>query len=565
MDEAASATSEPSAAPSVTLCFGESCLGGDSISSWEFASELQDNAVVNSATVKVTLPADFRWDYHAPTTLKGPQGLQHSGFCATSMEDGETVTFEFKDIFQVLSQTTISNLGFFGMTPEESVYWLATLATEGRPVEVEGLTLDRTLRPYLYAVPLRGLSLEEGSLIWTGADFGVGLGEADTVFQPVLTQLQLAESHPVWAEEVPKAWGLVFAHDLLEAESLALTRARFTVDLLNLAMSGGLSHFETRHEEVFLDWDAEVGKHHVALEPWILVREVQETKGWIKALPLIERKGTISLEKALPRVSLFFDRFSVAMRVGDVQDQSKQSKFTSRERNLAEGIRRSLRWLGIAREESSQVDRLVATWIALEAIVNAVDYPGVFAGNRGTTKAHILEAIDSVEFPSQQGPDISVTPALIKSRVLQNDWPFRVKLGLFGRSLGLHIEEEDVQFVGRMARKRAETLHGGHDETDVDAEEVRRLALIAERLVVGASIFGYKDIEGASEDRLVFGAIGPEGGAAPLQVNGEELPYTLTIKPDEGRGQVGEIVAGGKIYDLGEVRFSQAGSDGAQG
>ena len=561
MDESANADApEPGDVSSVRVCFGENCLDGDSIESWAFEGELQGNAVVNSATVKVVPPSDFRWDYHAPTTLEGPQGLQHSGFCASATRDSGVVTLHFEDLFQDLSATTIRNLEFFGMTPEESIYWLATLATEGGPVEVEGLRLDRTQRPFLYAVPLQGLSLEGGSSILAGADFGVGFGEGDTAFQPILAASQLAKTQPVWAEGVPKAWGVVFAHDLVEAESLALTRAHFTVDLLNLALSGGLSHFETRYEKLFLDWDAEVGKNHIALEPWVMLREVQDVKGWIKALPLIERRAIIQLERGLPRVNLFFQHFAIAMRVGDVQDQTKQSNITVRERNLAEGIRRSLRWLGIARKEASETDRLVATWVALESIVNAVEYPAVFSGERFDIKDQIRSAFDAMKFPVQDDIDTNINAAFIKNRVLQNDWPLRVKLKLFGRSLGLKIDEEDIKFIGRMGKKRAETLHGGQDATEVDREEVRRLALVTERLIVGGSIFGYNEVEDTAEDQLVFGDIGPEGGAPPLYVNGEELPFTLTI-PMEGGEQLAELIAGGKIYEMAGVQVSEVGGD----
>ena len=163
MDDSVRAQSpEPAAAPWPEVCFGENCLGARFIQSWKFESEMQGNAVVTSAAVEAVPPSDFRWDYHAPTSVKGPQGLQHSGFCASSSQDGATITFRFKDVFQGLSAATIRNLEFFGMTDKKLIYWFTTLATEGRIVEVEGLTIDTTPRPFLYAIPLRGLSLEDG-------------------------------------------------------------------------------------------------------------------------------------------------------------------------------------------------------------------------------------------------------------------------------------------------------------------------------------------------------------------------------------------------------------------
>ncbi len=50
---------------------------------------------------------------------------------------------------------------------------------------------------------------------------------------------------------VPKAYGIVFATGMLQAEQRALDRAQFTADITNLAMSAGVSHFETRMEQSY--------------------------------------------------------------------------------------------------------------------------------------------------------------------------------------------------------------------------------------------------------------------------------------------------------------------------
>ena len=552
---------KPDELPQVAMCFGTDCLHGPSIRSLSFESEMQGNVVVSSAGATVAPPADFRWDYHAPTTLNGPESLQHSGFCAAANSIEGTVKFDFRDIFDDLYSTSVLSIEFFGMSPKEHIFWLATLATEGRPAEVEGLALDRDQRPFLYAVPLRGLSLEGEVTMLAGADFGVGLGPEDTVFQPILAGSKVAETHSAWSEDVPKAWGVVFAHDMLEAESLALTRARFTVDLLNLALTTGCSHFDTRYESELLEWDRTVGNSHITLEPWLMLREVREVKGWIKAIPLIERRSEVKLEQGFDRVKFFLERFALAMRVGDVTDQNQKRILTTRERRLAEGIRRSARWLEIARGEETETDRLIAIWVALEAIVNSVEYPGVFKGSRVELKEALRNAIDGIELLKHQEGELSVDTAFIKGRVFREEWPLRTKLKLFGRSFGITIEEKDVQVVGKAARGRSAVLHGLRDETEIDKEEVRRMTLLTERLIIGASIFGYEDVDSADEEDLEFREVDPAGGAAPLYVNGEEMPYTLTIKQAPDQPQVAEIIAGGKIHGLDRVRWAQPGGE----
>lgn len=477
------------------------------------------------------------------------------------LQDGATITFRFKDVFQGLSAATIRNLEFFGMTDKKLIYWFTTLATEGRIVEVEGLTIDTTPRPFLYAIPLRGLSLEDGPSTIATADFGVGFEDGDTVFQSILAESQLAKAQPVWAEDVPKVWGIVVAHDLLEAEALALTRARFIVGLFNLALNGGVSHFDTRYEKQFLDWNADVGKNYIRMEPWILLREMREAKGWIKALPLLDRQSDIQLKEGLPRIQFFLERFSTAMQVGDVMDQNRKGALTERERRIAEGIRRSVRWLDIAREETADADCLVATWVALEAIVNAIDYPSVFKASRSDLRDSLRGAIDAIGFPAEQERKTKVDADFVKGRVFSEEWPLRTKLELFGQSFGIRIRQIDIKIVRNAGRMRAAILHGRQDEAGIDREDIRRLALLTERLIVGASILGYSKVEDTEEDQLTFGGTGPEGAAAPLRVNGEEMAYTVGISQRESGEQVAELIAGGKIYELSGVQVSVFGDE----
>ena len=108
---------------------------------------------------------------------------------------------------------------------------------------------------------------------------------------------------------------------------------------------------------------------------------------------------------------------------------------------------------------------------------------------------------------------------------------------------------------------RAAILHGRQDEAGIDREDIRRLALLTERLIVGASILGYSKVEDTEEDQLTFGGTGPEGAAAPLRVNGEEMAYTVGISQRESGEQVAELIAGGKIYELSGVQVSVFGDE----
>ena len=287
-----------------------------------------------------------------------------------------------REVLGNLSDHLIKGFETSGMSNEEIAYWLPLLTGLVRGVEVPGLILDAELRPFIYAVPLQGLSVEGQVKSFHVKDFGVISGE-DDVFAPLLTRSQLAKEHEtVWQANTPKAWGIVAARDFLEAERKALSRARFTADLINFALSTGISHFQTRYEAGLLDWNADVGRSVISLQPWIMLRETKVAKGWIRAVPFIERRSEIDLEDGYERIKFFADRFIKASRAGDAKDQAGRRTLSERERKLSAGIQRSLRWLAVAANENSDVDQFIAAWIALESVLSSIDYPGVFEGDR---------------------------------------------------------------------------------------------------------------------------------------------------------------------------------------
>ena len=492
------------------LCFGDDCFPNEVIQKFCFEERLEGNQIVRSSSAVVFPPEETRWDYHAETSHRGPKGLEHGGICVNSKRhhDG-SVEFSFEGHAWEFDRTIIKGIETFGMTDLENAYWLPLLTGLVRGVEVPGLTLDDELRPFLYAVPLNGLVSKGNVKSFKARDFGVASRDDDNLFGPLLAKTKLGQSEQVWQPDVPKAWGVVLARGFHEAESLALERARFTADLVNFALRAGISHFETRHGSEPLDWNISVGRSVVSLEPWILLREAKVIKGWIRAIPLIEQQGETDLEEGHKRIALFVDRFFKASQAGDIEEQTGQRTLSKRERKLSAGIQRSLRWLGVASREEDPSDQLIATWISLESVLDAIDYPSVFGGERGSVGDEIKEAIKSLNLPRQTDEPLVISRQMIESRTLQNQWPLRTKLRLFAKAFGIELKPGDSELLRQLAPLRGEVLHAGINNPPVSNEQVRRLQYLVERLVIAASIDGYEDLEEQSQHQLQFGTIGP--------------------------------------------------------
>ena len=281
------------------LCFGNDRFPHEAIQKVSLEERLEANQIVKRLSALVVPPEDTRWDYHAATAFQGPQGLKHGGLCVNAKrQDDGSIEFSFEGHGWEFDRAIIRGLETFGMSDLENAYWLPLLTGLVRGVEMPGLTLDDKLRPFLYATPLKGLSSDGNVKSFQAKDFGVTSGGDDDSFGPLLAKTGIGQSESVWQADVPKAWGVVLACSLLEAEGLALERARFTADLVNFALSAGISHFETRYEAEALDWNMSVGRSVVSLEPWILLRETNVLKGWIRSIPLIEQQGKTRLEDA---------------------------------------------------------------------------------------------------------------------------------------------------------------------------------------------------------------------------------------------------------------------------
>ena len=142
---------------------------------------------------------------------------------------------------------------------------------------------------------------------------------------------------------------------------------------------------------------------------------------------------------------------------------------------------------------------------------------------------------------------LSIDREFISNRVLNNQWPLRTKLLLFAKSCGVELRSDDSELVGSLAQMRNSVFHTGNDEPAVSKQELRRLRYLVERLVIAASVYGYEDLEDNTLHEIRFGTIGPEGGAAPVFLNGCEVPYRLVI--DSHKDQpIFEFIIEGKIY-----------------
>ena len=550
IDESASAQS-PCGSKSIdsSLCFGNDCFSGEAIQSLKFNERLEGNHIVKSSSATVVLPEEVRWNYHAETDLQGPQDLNHRGVCVRAewQSDG-SMNFSFEGALWEFERSSVKNIEIFGMSNLEVAYWFPQLTGLVRGVEVPGLSLDEEFRPFLYAVPLQGLSAAGAKKFFFFRDFGVTSGDKDDVFQPLLNDSNIGKSESVWGPDVPKAWGVVFARDLIEAEALALNRARFTADLISFGLGSGISHFETRYESEPLEWDVAIGRSRIGLEPWVMLLDQKNTKGWIRTIPLVEVDSTIDLEDGYERIAFFAERFLEASEAGDFIDQTNKRILSDRERRLSAGMQRSLRWLSIASNEESVGDQFIAVWISLESILNALEYPEVFGGDRESVGDALKEAISALNLPRQASHSLNISEEMIEGRALQNQWPLRTKLALFAKACGVKLKQGDSILVRDLSRIRNEVFHAGRSDAPVSKEQLGQLRYLVERLVVATSVYGYEDLEEQSQHELQFGEIGPEGGGAPLTLNGRDVPYTLRIVQNEAGIQTEEFVIEGKIY-----------------
>jgi hypothetical protein len=509
----------------------------------------------SSAVIAPEPTREGRWDYQEEVTIKerGQGLLRGSCLVGKRLPDG-SLELKFHDSSRELEHVPL-NLVFFGMTNKEMMFWIPQFV--GWPeAHVPDFTPDKRLRPFIYAVPIEGLNLEGQKKTIYVNDLGVVAGEADNTISPIIEQLKLQEKEPVWKRETPKAFGVVMAKTFLEAEELGLRRASLTVDLINFALRTGVSHWEDRRRLEVLEWNREAAEADVKLSNWILIREVQSVKGWIR-VPVVKAVGApVGLDTVYDRLMVFLDRFQTVSTVGDIASQAGRRTLSETEKKLIDGIQRALHWYGIAIKEIDKLDRFLATWITLEAVLDCVSYPGVFDENRKAIRSALTKSIENVPYSGGGDPLLRVSADLMKGRLLASDWPLPRKLELFAKSFGISLQSGDIDLVQRLGKLRGQTLHGGKHETAITDFSLRELEYLTERLLIGASVCSYRKLEEKGKHNLHLLPIGPEGGAAPLLLDGHPVAYELYVQQTKTGEQQSEWVIDGHVYDESNSQIS---------
>lgn len=529
------------------LCFDNDCIEGDALSDASVTLYREGSFLFSSASVRGVPPENSRWDYNAKTTLFDDQELIRTGLCVKSVfESGGSMHFELRSAFWELEQTTTDVIGFFGMEQNERRYWFLRLCGQG--IGDLKYVPDNTPRPFLYAVPLKGLKATNKPFSFRQGSSGVASGKYDDVFAPLLAQSEFANTTPEWSDEVPKAYGFVYATDMLEAEKNALARASLTADILGFSLRTGVSHLESRYENEPVEWDAEAARIPVAPHPYIMIVDSKNAKGWIRSILTPKPHNDVEIHDHSEKIRLFVEQFERASETGDFFDQVHNPPTGERERKLALGIQRSLRWQAIAAEEHDARDRFSALWIALESILNAVEFPGVFDKSRHELRNTVKEQIQNLPIPERSDEPLEVSKDMLIGRILQGQWPLYKKLKMFELAFGVALRPDDLKLVRKLSSERARIFHAHDDDPDLSNPQIQKLQYLVERLTVTASTMGYVDIEDDEQHQLMLGQMGPEGGAAPLFLNGREVPYDAIYTQDSAGKPSLEFIIEGKIY-----------------
>ena len=164
-------------------------------------------------------------------------------------------------------------------------------------------------------------------------------------------------------------------------------------------------------------------------------------------------------------------------------------------RNWLTRTKRALHWLNLANEGGDVRDKFTAIWTSLEAILNSIKYPGVFDGERASVKKSLRRGIKEIDLPIETNKLLSITTHMLLNRALQNQWPVPSKLSIFANALGITLEKNDIDLVGKLGRVRGNVFHEGENNPDVTADQVSQLKHLVERLVAATSIGGYEDLE----------------------------------------------------------------------
>ena len=288
------------------LEIGSESFTENQIVSAHILTHSDDQAEFRSASVILNPPIKRRWDYHGEVRIHEDNDLLLTGICTEAkLEEGGRLHLKLRGPFWQLERTTLQGVGTFGMSNKETFYWLAKLTNPRGDSVVEGLQLNDTFRPFIFAVPLKNLKSSGKGLLPLSTDAGIASHDYETTFKPILAQFKEIAEEPAWNDENPKLFGVVFGENLLKADRAARERAEFLVGIMNLALRTGMSHFETRYGADPIAFDADTTISPVSFHPWVIIREAAEVKGWVRRIPTAKLESEISLDGSLDRIGFF--------------------------------------------------------------------------------------------------------------------------------------------------------------------------------------------------------------------------------------------------------------------
>ena len=540
-----------------SLKIGSETFPAEQIKEARISSRIEEHIEYRSASVTLNPPATSRWNYHSEVKLYEEKGVILTGLCSEAIvqEDG-TLRLTLSGPLWKLERTQLESFEPFGMTPREGLYWMAKLAQPQHGISVPGLDTNTSPRPFYYAIPIQGLDYLDNNLI-LASDTWITYKKNDNVFDFVLEQCESGKEEEAWTNDYARLLGMVIAEDLIQAERLALERANSMMGIFNLALTTGMSHFETRYNSELLQFHADNSLSPIALHPWIIISEVAEPKGWIRHTSQAKLEGDKVPDSSLEPIQFFISKFLRTTQLGDIHDQTGKRQFIDREQKLLSRTKRALHWLNLASEEEDIRDKFAATWTSLESVLNSIQYPGVFEGERAAVKRAIRKGIKEISLPEDTNSLLTITTNMLLNRTLQGQWPLNKKLPIFAESFGITLHKEDIELVGKLSRARSNVFHEGEYDPDISYEQVRELQHLVERLLAGTSIGGYEDIEGQLH-RFQLGTMPPEGGMAAWYIDGKLVQgqsFHASRNP-EGR-LVAEWMAEGKIYTEKDIYFER--------
>ena len=492
-----------------------------------------------------------RWSYHQTLEIYRGNHCIDRGVCIRATWDKEkSLALRWTDFSWELDLVKIRYCATLNMKGAEQAYWMIRLMHSGKNPHVLGYVPDTAQRVFRYAVPLVGMSNNDAGQLIGHSDFGITSSDGADPVNKLIEKLTKDVDKESWAVDVPKIYGTVVAHTLLEAEAHALRRARFAADLITFALQAGASHFDTAHDSERLDWNAAESMTTVSTRPWLLLYEDKTLKGWVRSVPLTFADKKAELRTAQVRLRTFFRHFKEVAKSGDVVEQLRSSAQSVRENRIAKAVQTAVHWLAEAARTPEDEYRLLPVWTALEAMLCAMEYPPIFDEHRVNIKKVLLAAIDAVGADENETDKAGVLTNLLKGRLLDNAWPIRTRLELFAKAFAVTLRDGDTEVVRRLSRMRGQAVHTGSDRSDGLGCEIAQLKYLVERMIMAASVCGVRTSTGDKKHLVKIVGIEPGNtGAATIYIDGEEVPYTLSVKRRSDGSEEMVILSDGRIYD----------------